>query len=198
MKKQFLVFFLLFVCGSALFAGPFGLEKGMSFNEIKKACGGKEPVKVDEGIYYVEPPKQHPLFDKYVAFIDEKEGLHFLKGIGKDITTSGYGFDLKNNFEDLEKSVSKTYGKDYKLDVLLPGSIWDEPKDFMMSLLKEERALMAEWSKDYGSTIPDDIESICIAAYAVNSSTGYLVIEYSFTNHNSIKARKTAEEDSVF
>lgn len=37
------------------FAGPFGLSKGMTLQQVKKACGGKEPVEIKTGIYQIFP-----------------------------------------------------------------------------------------------------------------------------------------------
>lgn len=198
MKKLFSVLFCIFLISVSVFASPFGLSKGMTLEQVKEACGGREPVKIDDGLYYIVPVKQHPYFVRYIAWIDEKEGLNYIKAIGKDIDTNSYGFDLRSKFESLENSLSKTYGNCDRMDFLMPGSIWDDLDDWMYALEKKERYLMSSWERKYGSTLPDELECVYLGAMANSSTSGYIVLEYKFTNHEAIDKAKQEEEDSVF
>lgn len=198
MKKRFIFLVLLVISFTSAFAGPFGLEKGMSYDQVKEACGGREPVSIGEGRYLIVPQKPHPYFTRYVAWIDEKEGLNYIKAIGADIETSSYGIELKSKYNSLETSLSKTYGRCDRTDILLPGSIWDDPDDWMKALEKKERFLMTQWTRKYGSTLPETLAGIYLAAVANGYSSGYVSLEYEFSNHEKISEQKQAEEDSVF
>ncbi|MCR5188965.1 MAG: hypothetical protein K6C97_08515 [Treponema sp.] len=198
MKKPIAIIFILFFSMISVFAGPFGLSKGMTYDQVKEACGGREPVKVAEGRYLIVPTKPHPYFTRYVAWIDAKEGLNYIKAIGADISTNGYGIELRSKYDSIEASLSKNYGTGDKTSLLLPGSIWDDPDDWMKALEKKERYLMTIWSKKYGSTLPEEITSICIAACAESSSSGYVCLEYEFSNHETVSAAEKEAEDSVF
>ncbi len=56
------------------------------------------------------------------------------------------------------------YGKRTKYDYLRSGSIWDEPKDWMMSLRQEERTLALFWSIDNGSVLAEHVSGISLQA----------------------------------
>ncbi len=198
MKKLFFALLCIFLISVSVFASPFGLSKGMTLEQVKEACGGREPVKINDGLYSIVPVKQHPYFVRYIAWIDEKEGLNYIKAIGKDIDTNSYGFELKSKFDSLENSLSKTYGKCDRMDFLMPGSIWDDLNEWMYALEKKERYLMSIWERKYGSTLPDELESVGIIAVAESSNSGYVVLEYEFANHAAIDKSKQEEDDSVF
>lgn len=47
MNKKFLFVIFIGLLSSILYAGSFGLEKGMNLDQVKTACGGREPIYVD-------------------------------------------------------------------------------------------------------------------------------------------------------
>lgn len=198
MRKVLLSFSILLCVVCNIYAGPFGLEQGMNLEQIQEACGGREPIKIDDSRYFIVPAKQHPYFTKYVAWIDETQGLNYIKAIGSNISTNGYGFELKSKFDDLEASLSKSYGKSSKTNFLMPGSIWDDLDEWMKSLEKNERYYFCSWSKKNGSTLPDTLTGIYLSARAEDSYSGGVDLEYEFANHESIQTKKKAIEDSVF
>ena len=55
--------------------GPFGIDIGMTYEDVKKACNGKEPELIGDDRYFIEPVNSHPLFDKYIAWISKKYGF---------------------------------------------------------------------------------------------------------------------------
>ena len=117
------------MCVSCLSAGPFGLEMGMSLTQVKEACGGREPVPVTDDCCQIIPQKVHPSFVMYIAWINDTEGLYYLKAISQNISTPSCGIELKNEFTTIKNSLDKNYGQDSTVGTLLPGSIWDEPED---------------------------------------------------------------------
>jgi len=192
-----LTIFLLLIINSIVFAGPFGLEMGMTLSTVRDLTG-VEPKKEGPNIYSITPPKPHPAFEAYVVRVNSKNEIYFVKAIGKDIITSIYGTELQSAFRELISSLERTYGK-YKLyDYLKNGSIWDEPRDFMMAMIKKERYLMAFWDRDEGSNLPEDILNIAIAVIALSTNKGYLALDYSFINMEEAEKEIKAEEDSVF
>lgn len=175
--------------------GPFGLEQGLSRADVELMIG--ENLRLMNGSHnsYLSThvPEPHKAFDNYVLVISETTGLCMVRGIGKNITTSSHGIQLKSNFEDLDKVLSKLYGPSEKTDWLLPGSIWKQPEDWMMGLVKEERFLFAQWP-GAEQDLKYNIESIALAAKALNSGAGYLILEYSFSNYDTCK--QEAENES--
>jgi hypothetical protein len=182
----------MFLVSNAI-AGPFGLEMGMSLKEI----GGKAE-KVAHGKYNLtNVPKPHSAFEFYVVQVAPKGGLCWIKAIGKDIRTSSYGLELKSAFSDMEEKLEKSYGKHKKMDNLLQGSIWDEPNDWMMGLIKKERILAAIWEESEGSNLPADLKQIGLIASPSARDKGYISIEYSFTNMDTCEAELDAQEDDA-
>ncbi len=187
-----IVLFGLFIVSNAI-AGPFGLEMGMPLKEI-----GGEPEKISHGKYRLtNVPKPHSAFEAYVVQVAPKGGLCWIKAIGKDIRTSSYGHELKSAFSDMEERLESAYGKHKKMDILFSGSIWDEPRDWMMSLIKKERILASVWDESKGSNLPSDLKKIGLIASPSARDKGYISIEYSFTNEDSCEAELAAQEDDA-
>jgi hypothetical protein len=176
-----------------VFAGPFGLEMGMKLAQLPG-----DPKSLDGGFYKLtKVPKPHSSFESYVVRIAPSTGVCWIKGIGVDITTNSYGMELKSAFEKLRGKLDSAYGKSNLSDLLLPNSIWNEPNDWMMGLIKKERLLAAQWGSKYGSKLPSDIESITLVAFPSGRSKGYLSLEYSGVKEDACDAELAAKEDDA-
>jgi hypothetical protein len=189
--------FLLIILCMPLFAGPFGLEMGMSLEKIKE-ISEVDPIGKGDDVYIITPPKPHDLFELYLIKINIDTGLYYLKAASKDIETSSYGTELKSTFMSLVSSIEKTYGKYKLVDYLKYKSIWDEPGDFMMGMIKKERSLIAFWDKEESSTLTDDLVQIAIAAYPLSTNKGYILLQYTFKNYEEADKKLKEEKDSVF
>lgn len=180
-----------------VFAGPFGLEKGMTLEEIRKNCEIDSEIK--NGYYELNTvPQPHPDFDKYIVGITQKSGLFYITAIGKEVTTNSYGIDLKNEFDYIESKIDSKYGEHNRHESSLDNGTWNEPDEWMMSLLKKERVLFTEWSRETGANLPETLESIGIVAFAYSPSKGGVHLEYYFSNYDSCTKELEEKEDSVF
>ncbi len=83
--------------------GPFGFDIGMTYEEVKLACDGREPEHISDDRYYVKPKKSHPRFEKYIVWISDVYGLYYIKAISGDIYSSDYGTELKKSMDVLKK-----------------------------------------------------------------------------------------------
>ena len=157
----------LFVAGAAN-AGPFGLEKGMTLRQI-----GGNPQLLSPGKYKLSAvPKPHSAFESYVVEVGPTTGLCWIKGVGKTVPTSEFGMELHGAFDSLKERVQETYGMPKVTDVLMPGSIWTEPKYWMMGLLKKDRLLVAIWDHKSGANLPSDIKTIAVGVRAIDPERG--------------------------
>ena len=174
--------------------GPFGLRMGMTLEEI-----GGDPKSLDRPGFYrlSEVPKPHFAFESYVVQVGPKNGLSWIKAIGKDISTGSSGAQLRSSFEDMRKRLEKTYRAHKTIDQLQYGSIWKDPGDWMMALIKKERLLSSVWSKEYRSYLPNNLKAIYLSAYASRSDRGYLAIEYSFINEDAVERELAAISDDA-
>lgn len=178
---------------SIAFSGPFGLEMGMTVKELGSGFSEEQP-----GLYLSSTvPNPHSAFEAYVAKVGPKTGLCWIKAIGKDINANSYGTSLKSAFDDMRSRLSNTYGGSELFDVLLPGALWDDPDEYMMSLVQGERFLMASWDDSTDANLPENMTDLSLLASATNRSTGYLAIEYTFVNEAECEANINASEDSA-
>lgn len=195
--RLFLIGILTLASISTVAAGPFGINMGDSIEKIESETG-VAAVSQGPDIYTITPPKTHPLFELYAVFANEEHGVYLVKAISKSIDTSVYGTELKSEFMKITESIGRTYGKYDLYDQLNRGSIWDEPNDFMMGLIKKERFLFASWDTDSGAQFNEGITGIYLAASPINQTSGMLILEYHFSNKDVAEKSKKAKEDSVF
>ncbi|MEV9470675.1 hypothetical protein [Klebsiella quasipneumoniae] len=170
--------------------GPFGLEAGLTQKNIEDMIGAKlKPLPDSVNLYTSDTlPKQNADFEMYGLLISPKAGLCQIRAVGKNIDTDSYGLALKSRFEDLSSSLSSLYGKAETTDLVLEGSIWKEPQDWMMGLNKKERFLSATWKGTKETPLKNNIDTISIEARANSSSKGYVYLQYSFINNDVCQA----------
>jgi len=191
---QILIIPIVLLFTASALAGPFGLSMGMT----KEQIGGD--LKEVEQYWYETPsvPSPSSYFKSYRLFIDKNLGLAKIVARTEAIKTNIYGTELKRRFQEMENLLLKKYGTNEKADYLRPGSIWNKPKDWMTALEKEERDLVAFWTKESGASLLDDLEGISLMAIALDSNHGLLFIEYEFSNFEEcLKRIKAAEADSL-
>lgn len=170
--------------------GPFGLEAGIS-KEIIERMTGEILVLRDEAqnLYTIgNPPKPNEAFQTYALVISPTVGLCQIRAVGKTINSNDYGHQLKDAFTELQNALTSVYGKPQVLDTLLSGSIWKEPRDWMMSLYKKDRSLIAEWNSTKATPLKSDIATITMVARAQRNDSGYMMVQYSFNNEPACEA----------
>lgn len=92
MKKLFLIFTLILL-PIAVFAAPFGLEMGMTLDEIAEQCE-EEPKFLENDIYLVKPIKSHPVFIAYLVYVNQKVGLYQIRAVSDEIKRT----NMEQNF----------------------------------------------------------------------------------------------------
>ena len=188
--KRFIFGIFLILISISLNAGQFGLKMGMTLNQIDKHAR-----KIRDTLYEVKVPKPHSFFESYIVQISPTKGLYFVKAISKDISTNVYGTELKSSFDNLENKLLKAYRKNTRFDFLRSGSIWNEPKDWMMALRKKERSLMSYWDKETGFKKVDNLQQIIISANPINTNKGYITLEYYYSIYDECEKEKATKED---
>ena len=168
-------------------SGPFGFDIGMTYEEVKAACGGSEPEHIADNRYYVKPKKTHPLFEKYIVWISDAVGLYYIKGISRDIRTSDYGTEAKRQFSNLRAVLEKKYGRFSLTDTIKPDYYWKDEKYWMQALSEGARTYRAQWSvtkenyKDFDGLFGILLGIDCASKYL--TSEAYIWIEYEFQNY---------------
>lgn len=151
-------------------AGPFGYEMG-------QAISGEPDSQTEDGLFYKASPKKLAGWEWVTAYYTHQNGVCAVgakKGVsGRD----AYGLDHRRVADFLIKALTKKYGAFDKRDYLLPGSIWDEPNDWLKAIREGERI--------YGYT-KDDIEGNLRLINVLVAYSGVL-ITYTFNNYDACK-----------
>lgn len=194
MKHIVIVGLLALLVSAGAYAAQFGLQLGESYEQITKVVSLK---KVKPFIYSTPTlPNGNIAFNDYRLIITPKQGLCKIIAWTPNIESSVYGDGVKDKFSALFDALTSKYGKGRKLDTLRPGSIWDDPRDWMMGLAKNERFLTAIWTKKHGDSLSPDVQAIALTAHGVNSSHALISLGYEFTNFDSCLASIKAAENS--
>lgn len=170
--------------------GPFGLRMGMQPTEV-----GKPASNPQNGVYiYSRLPIPFSRADEYLLLFGQKSGLCKVVASGVTKDTSVYGSELKSEFTDIRDALVSKYGgskNDY--DFLKTGSIWDDPQDWMMALLKKERVLASAWEFTGRG---DEVANLMLKANALGTNKGYVTIAYEFSNFSACRAELDASDNA--
>ena len=192
--KKFAMMIGFVLAASVAFAGQFGFEMGTDVNSYDVSY-----EQVNTNTYrFKNAPINHSAFEYYVVKSYPGYGITYIKAVSHNIRTNVYGTAVRSKFETMEDALSRKYGYGKRYDFLMPDSIWDDAKDWMMGILKDERILTTIWSDQNGSDIPEDIDTICLATDAVNRNKGYIVVEYCSKNHEAAQKASAAKQNDAF
>jgi hypothetical protein len=187
-----LVAIALLASGAAVaYAGPFGVEMGADISSLRH-CQSLD----NKGYYRCSTlPNPHSSFDYYVVQYHPSTGACWVKGVGKDIQTNVYGASLRSEIDKLYQQISSHYGKGEKIDLLMPGSIWNEPQDWTMAVLQKDRFYGYEWKKLDNK---GHLKSIYLGVSATRSNVGFVFIEFAFTNEEQCESAINSDQSHAF
>lgn len=117
--------------------------------------------------------------------------------IGHEQATSGYGIELKSSFDSMEQKLIAAYGPQNRMDFLMQGSFWNEPRDWMQALINKERHLMSEWRATTGARLGNSLTTVSLMVAAYDTSKGIIAIEYAFENATAAEEEIAALEDDA-
>ena len=180
--------------GGGIGNGPFGLEQGMSHEDISSIGGGVQLSHIDDDRYLVIPPKSHPSFGQYVVWLNEHQGLYYIKATGTTIKSSDYGTELKREFHNVLAPLEKKYGKFTLIDTIAPDFILSDEQYWMHALRDGARTYQARWKAPDNNPKYNNIEEIWLGIESKNSYSdeGYIWIEYKFSNAD--EARESVDD----
>jgi hypothetical protein len=163
------------------YAGPFGLEQGMTLDQIKKITQVKEINKFKYSAYSL--PMGSKDVEIYIFFLAPTIGLCNVDAYSKEMKTSSTGAELKAEFNSYVKILSEKYGSvTSKYDFLHANSVWKESNYWMRSLEQKERDLMYVWFTSTTKPLPDSLYAIGLRAEAASATSGFLSVEYEYKN----------------
>jgi hypothetical protein len=152
---------------------PFGIE-------MYSPLGGLEIVATyPDSKFKVTPPKPHPSFAEYIVQATDALGVVWIKGISLEKPSDSYGNAIKAEVDRVGEQLRLRYGTPNKIDLLMQGSMWNEPQYWMNGLLASERYYSFHWEKNAQSNLPEDLKTDYVGATAVSTSSATISIEYA-------------------
>ena len=203
--KKVVMCVLMLVLSITIFAQvtddcPFGLRMGMSYDEVRKIDPSIEKVTDDAYVIHVVPYMDHDI-EYYILIISDNHGLCKIVASGNKIETSVYGYELKSKYTEFKDMLKNKYCPNYEFeeyDFLQYGSIWDEPRDFMMSLYKKERVMSSFITSKSTTDNINGISSILIDVQVNSTTSGCMILGYEFNNFGLYKTELDQKKTNKF
>ena len=169
----------------------FGLNMGDSVSQVRARGVILKPVS-KYAFSATQLPAGNSLFDDYRLIIAPKSGLCKIIAWISEINDSPYGDSTRARYDSLYRALSAKYGNSKSFDFLRAGSIWNNSREWMMSLYQNERTLAAFWDAEEGSKLPVNLQGITIKVAASSSSTSMISVSYEFNNAKSCFSERNA------
>lgn len=144
-----------------------------------------------EAKYIVNPARRHPRFDTYLVQATENLGVVWVKGISGTVEADAYGVQIRSLMNDVTTQLQRRYGRGEASDLLFPGALWDADREWVMSILQNERMVSHTWEPPKAN-LPVDLASIYLGILARDRDAACLVLEYASTDLE--KAQEEVQE----
>lgn len=154
-------------------SSPFGIRFYSTITELQVLHD------IGQYAYEVVAPGPHPLFKSYFVLSTPSLGIVWVKGITPQIENDNFGSETCATVDRIEMQLTQKYGRPKKRDLLMDGSIWTEPQDWMNGLTNRERFYSYSWKKSAIPQLPEDLDTIYIGAVPHDGLTAEVVLEYA-------------------
>ena len=134
--------------------------------------------------FRVTVPQPNSEFDFYSARATPVTGICRVVGFGNDHKNDAYGTSVRGAYKSLQSALNAKYGNNKSFDFLRTDALWNEDKEFVWSIFKNERTMSTFWDRGEGSQLPPNVRAINLRIVAVNSSAAYIVLSYEFDNYD--------------
>lgn len=170
---------ILTLCASLSHAEPFGLKMGVSSSDVRTVKDEGAP----NGMFrFLDVGKPHPDYTTYIGQFSEKQGLCWVKAIGKDMPSEASGTQVKAGFDTERERLTELYGIVKNFDFRFSGRSDDDLDNWLQAVSEGDRYVAAIWDRANGAVLPDSLDSVGLVVNAYNKSMGYLSLEYTFKN----------------
>ncbi len=170
-------------------AGPFGLTFGAEVSTLSTDGHGQK-------FTFLTVPNPHPSFQTYSGWGTDTLGLCRVLAFSDEFKDDAYGTNVQDTFGKLRDAISKKYGAAKKIETMQPKGLWDEPRDWVMSLLKNERIHAAIWKNATDGTERHNLIHIWILASRSDRTT--IALEYRAENFDDCVKEIEEGQNSSF
>ena len=176
LKSSLLLVSFLTLSANCLNAGPFGVELGAPIASL-------DAVGQENKFDFRSVPKPHPLFTNYSGWQTATHGVCRVLAISAPIENDSFGIASREKFEKVKTALTEKYGPGRAIEVLQPGSIWQDPKYWMMSIYKNERTHGADWEQVNSNG--EEYGLIQLWVMGGTSSSSAIALEYRSKNFDA-------------
>ena len=202
MLKYLLAVAIVMGMVQSVFAGPFGLEMGMTKAEVEKVLGKSLNVKESKDYSYIVGEPSNVVEDSFshdfrVSLVNIHEEYGLVRIVATMVFKANvYGTRLKREYNETKDILTEKYGEGESVEFLREGSIWNRQSDFMTSLSKEERIHGTLWEFFDG-----DISNLALNIGAVKYGSewiGLVKIDYEGMGMRMIEKENKAKNKARF
>ena len=181
LASRVMTFALLIAYSTALTAGLFGYDQGMTRATVKKISKGVR----DNGatLTVQHPPITNEKMQSVTLHFSKKTGLCFIHALGKPFAA----FAIEHEFEETAQVLSARYGKPtlaFEPHKGVRHTI--EPRDWYKAVREDKGTLIAMWPEQQHSALPDKLRNVRLSLTTLDLGHGLmgaLFIGYGFSNH---------------
>lgn len=177
MKKLFqAVLLLCALFPSVCYAGPFGLDAGMSRDEVVQRIGKGAIVKeYADSISFNTVPLRSIYFSHYDCYFDQNNKLWSIDAYSDLLGTKSNGEDLRDSFDTLKSALEDKYGKVlYVTGSKTSGVQWLDSNGFG-KIFNE-----AVWDGSGGQSRSFHISAINLKLNSRDKDHGFIDLRYQF------------------
>lgn len=176
--------------------GPFGISMGIDASTLP---GCSLSSSGHPGMYLCKSvPKPHPDIEEYFIFSPRDVGICRIVAVGRDISDSGNGGRTRQKTDEIAAQIATSYGQWTKRwDFLHVGALFTEDVYWLMAVRKDERTYGYVWS-DGNFASKNAVKELMVTAKASKSDTGYVSIQFDFSNRDKCDESKKKSEGAVF
>ena len=175
--KKFVLLVVLFLMSTMLFADPFGLEMGMTLDEIREKYGWGNVEYSGDGVYRVEPPRKSSSFGVYFAFVDDTFGLHATSANSVIMPYKQCIIHLRDLFNRLRAYYGEPQVRTLLKDVN-PAYLTSESPDTVVQYM---------WRRPECEKLEkENVDSLAIWIGELSEDAGVVSIMYRFDNHKKV------------
>ena len=184
MKRISLAFAFLWLCCSLLTAEPFGMEMGLTLDQILEAGARIKEGEEHETEYLLalDVPTPHPDLTVYIALVDKEVGLYYIQAVGVGSSDPKAGIALEDLYDKLHFQLSEKYG-----EPIAEVSKYDyQDFDYLNWMSEiEAKPVIACW----GGRGESGIDTIILKPEVLDSGSGTCSVIYSGLNSSVIRQR---------
>ncbi|WP_308921528.1 hypothetical protein [Janthinobacterium sp. J1-1] len=166
----------------AILAGPFGLAKGVTTEQLTGAFGFKA-AETASNVYAGIPPRPVEGLVDYIVLATKRSGLCRIVASTPVAVANDSGDQVKASVDRLAESLKIKYGDTpVKTNYVGSGTFKRNPDMWMIGLKDDSVIYGYTWESKAAAPLHNELRAVEVTAQASDSSNAYAKIVYTFNN----------------